>query len=516
MKAMAETPFNDDRLALVRERLAQLPKTPGVYFMKDAEGRVLYVGKANDLRARVSSYFRESTDLVNTRGLDIAHMVTLVTDIDYLECENEVDALLKESRLIKDIWPPYNVGGKDDKTFPYLEITTGDDFPGVYVTRQPRLKGSKLYGPFLSAGPIHEALEVLQKIFRFRTCELDIRADDDKRRFFRPCLLHYIDRCSAPCADRVNQEAYAHDIGQLRKLLNSKRTVLLKQMRAEMAQAAAEKRYEQAALLRDRIRAVESLALSGNVDEHVQPEAFYVDPKGGLEKLQKLLELPAPPRIVEGIDIATLQGNESVGSLVCFIDGKEYKNGYRHYRIQTVEGVDDYAMIREIIARRYKYAAISEELFPDVILIDGGVGQLHAALEAFDRMKAAVELEGGRAAKPPMVISLAKREEIIYVQGRAEPHKLPRNHEGLRLLQRVRDEAHRFAQHYHHILRRKRVLEEDVKAGRRPPARSATQKRKHPPNPSSVQQGEFIIEEDASPPDAPQSGPQQTENGAPP
>lgn len=464
---MDETAYQ--RLTNLRAKIAHFPKSPGVYLMKDAEGRVLYVGKAADLRARVSSYFQQSADLLGTRGPEIARMVTLVEDIDFLDCETEVEALLKENRLIKDIQPPFNALQKDDKSFPYLEITTGDDFPAVYVTRQPRIKGSKLFGPFTNSAGLRSAVHILQKVFKFRTCTLEIRADDEKRRFFRPCLLHAINRCSGPCGDRISREAYAADVKHLLKFLKSKRTIVLRQMTREMEDAARARRYEQAAALRDQIRAIESLSDSGDLHEDVQPEVFYIDPEEGLEKLQRLLELAERPRIIEGIDIATLQGEASVGSLVCFIDGKPFKSGYRRYKINSVAGVDDYAMIREVIARRYKYAAVAEELYPDVILIDGGLGQLHAALEGFERMRSAVEAEGVSGVKPAMVVSLAKREELIYVQARSEPLKLARNNPALRLLQQIRDEAHRFGQHYHHILRRKKAFEEEIKSGRRPP-----------------------------------------------
>jgi len=493
---MAKAP--DQRIARLRSRIAHLPKTPGVYLMKDADGLVLYVGKARDLRARVASYFQDSADLLNSRGPEIAHMATLVQQIDFLDCETEVDALLKESRLIKDIQPPYNERLKDDKTFPYLEITTGEDFPGVYVTRKPRLKGRKLFGPFTNVAGLRDAVSALQRVFKFRTCELEIRADDEKRRFFRPCLLHAIKQCTAPCADRISPAAYREDIKRLIKLLKSKRSALLREMTREMQAAADDKRYEDAAVLRDRIKAIQSLSLSGSVEQDVQPEVFYIDPRAGLEKLQGLLDLAEPPRIIEGIDIATLHGEASAGSLVCFIDGKPFKSGYRRYKITTVAGVDDYAMIREVIARRYKYAAIAEELFPDVILIDGGLGQLHAALEAFDHMQRAIEADGGDAVKPAMVVSLAKREELIYVQARSRPLKLGRNNEALRLLQQVRDEAHRFGQHYHHILRRKQAFEQDLNAGRKPPngvrgessSSGGTNRRRKP------RKGEITIERD--------------------
>lgn len=466
----------DARVAALRERISSFPKSPGVYLMKNAEGVVLYVGKARDLRARVSSYFQDSADLLSTRGPEIAHMASLVTDVDFLDCETEVDALLTENRLIKDIQPHYNERLRDDKSFPYLEITTGDDFPGVFVTRQPRIRGSKLYGPFTSAAGLRDAVNALQKVFKFRTCELDIRADDEQRRFFRPCLLHAIDQCTAPCAALISKEDYAADVKRLIKLLNSKRSVLLRQMTREMAAAAERHDFEQAAVLRDRIKAIQSLALSGDVDEHVQPEVFYVDPAAGLARLARLLDLPAPPRIIEGVDIANLQGGESVGSLVCFIDGLAVKSGYKRFRIRSVEGQDDYAMIREVITRRYRHAGEGEELYPDVVLIDGGLGQLHAALEAFAEM----------FIRPPMVISLAKREEELYIQARSRPIKLARNDPGLRLLQSVRDEAHRFAQHYHHILRRKRMFDEDVAAGRVPPRKRRS--RAAPPAPQAPRQ----------------------------
>lgn len=488
----------DPRVAALREKIRHFPVTPGVYLMKSGDGVVLYVGKAVSLRSRVASYFQNSADLLNSRGPEIARMATLVHDIDFLDCETEVDALLKEARLIKDIQPQFNAMLRDDKTFPYLEITTSDDFPAVYVTRKPRLRGSKLFGPFTNSTGVRDAVNALQKVFKFRTCELEILESNEKRHFFRPCLLHAINQCTAPCAALIDKSAYARDIKRLIQLLNSKRSVLLRSMTREMELAACEMRYEDAAVLRDRVKAIQSLSLSGDVDEHVQPEVFYIDPASGLEKLQSLLGLPERPRIIEGIDIATLHGQESVGSLVCFIDGRPFKGGYKRFKIRTVEGVDDYAMIREVIARRYRHAAIAEELFPDVILIDGGLGQLHAALAAFEQMHEAVEAEGARAVKPAMVVSLAKREEIIYVQARQAPLKLPRNNEALRLLQQIRDEAHRFGQHYHHLLRRKRTFDEDVASGKRPPSnappkrRSATTGKKT----SRPRKGELIIEDD--------------------
>ena len=453
--------MTEKRLESIRKIVSALPKAPGVYLMKDDTGRVLYVGKAKDLRSRVGSYFQPSADLLNTRGPDICRMVDKVVDIDHIECDSEVDALIKEARLIKDVQPPHNVMLKDDKTFPYIEITTGDDFPGVYVTRTPRLKGSKLYGPFPNPMGARDAVNALQRVFKFRTCELDIREDDDSRRFFRPCLLHAINQCTAPCADLVGKDEYKKDIDRFKKFMATKRNTVMRQLTREMNEAATELRFEEAAKLRDRVKAIGSLALSGDVREDVQPEVFYVDPREGLEKLGELLNLDAPPRCMECIDIAHLQGAEMVGSLISFIDGKPFKAGYRRFKIKEVTGIDDYAAIREVITRRYRYAADGEELFPDVILIDGGLGQLHAGLEAFADMDI----------RPPMVTSLAKREEEIFIQAKSAPIRLSRNNPALRLMQQMRDEAHRFAQHYHHILRKKATFDEEVRKGRKPPKR---------------------------------------------
>ncbi len=484
---------DEKRIEGLRELISRFPKTPGVYLMKDGKGRVLYVGKAKDLRSRVASYFQESADLLRTRGPDIANMAARVRDIDFLECDSEVDALLQENRLIKDIQPPHNERLKDDKTFPYLEITTGDDFPGVFVTRKPRLKGSKLYGPFVSVSALRDAVNALQKVFKYRTCELEILEDDDRRRFFRPCLLYAINQCTAPCADRISKEDYRRDIDRFKRFMVSKQSVVLREMQKEMQACSEARNFEEAGRIRDRIKAIQKLKLSGDVSEDLQPEVFYVDPARGLERLAKILELEQIPRIVEGIDIANLQGEESVGSLVCFIDGKPFKGSYKRFRIKTVAGQDDYAMIREVVRRRYARAAEGEELYPDVILIDGGLGQLHAALEACSDM----------FVKPPMVVSLAKREEELYSQVRQRPIRLPRNDPALRLLQQVRDESHRFAQHYHHILRSKRQFDEDIQAGRRPPRRKKKSKGKRRQSTAATEPPEF----EPHPPDEVQEHP---------
>jgi excinuclease ABC subunit C len=425
------------------EKVKQFPTTPGVYLMKDAQGRVVYIGKAKNLRSRTSHYFTQAA------GEDrrTADLVRVIADVDFLPAESEVDALLLEARLVKDIQPRFNIELKDNKSFPYLQIRYREDFPRVEFTRTPRRRGVKLYGPFTSAKSLRAAIQVLQRIFKFRTCSLDIDADDPRWRWFRPCILHNIRQCTAPCNFRVTKEEYRKQIRALRLVLAGKKQKLIAEMERDMQRASEALQFEKAARLRDDIQALRSLSLRGDVDRDVQPEVFQIDPKKGLAGLRKVLGLERPPRVIEGVDIAHLGGQETVASLVRFIDGLPFKPGYRRYRIKTVHGVDDFASIREVVSRRFRRLTQEEEVFPDIVLIDGGKGQLNAALEAFRVM----------GIGPPCLISLAKREEEVYRPGEAEPLRLSRHSAALRLLQYVRDEAHRFAQHYHHILRRKKL-----------------------------------------------------------
>ncbi len=452
---------DEERMARLRERARALPASPGVYLMLDGKGVVAYVGKALRLCDRVGSYFTPSAELGGRKQ----GLLEVVHDLEVLACESEWEALLAENRLIKDIKPRFNTRLTDDKTFPYLAVSGREDFPRVVVTRDPKdpalrvgRGGGRIFGPFVSAGALREALQVMQRVFKFRTCQLDIVEGDEANKHFRPCILHAIGQCTAPCAGLISKEAYAQDIERFVRFLSTKRSVVLRELREEMERAAGERRYERAAAIRDQVRAIEKLDERSEADAGWQPESesYLIEPEKALESLRKTLGMDGPLRCIEGIDIAHLQGGEAVGSKVCFVDGRPLKGEYRRYRIRAVvrDGAsinDDYASIREVVSRRYREAGEGHELYPDVILIDGGLGQLHAALEAFE----------GLDARPPMVISLAKKEELIYVQRRSEPIRLGRENPGLRLCQAVRDEAHRFAQHYHHVLRRKKTLGED-------------------------------------------------------
>lgn len=421
--------------------------------MKDADGAVIYVGKALRLPDRVSSYFVPSADL----GYKKQPMLDLVADFDIIECESEWEALLTENRLIKDLKPAprFNVRLKDGKSFPYLVITQREDYPRIFVTRNPadpQIIGAKVFGPFTNAGSLRQAVSMLQRVFKFRTCSIDIEAGNPRNRAFRPCILYNIKQCTAPCAERITPENYRIDVDRFVRFLSSKRSSMIRELRSEMELASKELRFEQAAQLRDQIITLEKLDDRASVSDGFQPETEItpIDPLRGTKALQKLLDVESPIRCIEGFDIAHLQGNQTVASKVCFIDGKPFKDEYRRYKITTVTN-NDFDAMREVLSRRYRDAGQGSELYPDLILIDGGAGQLASAMDVFTQL----------AVKPPLVISLAKKQEQVYQVGHTEPLTPSRSNLGLRLLQSVRDEAHRFAQAYHHILRRKSTLEED-------------------------------------------------------
>ncbi|MDO5553246.1 MAG: excinuclease ABC subunit UvrC [Planctomycetia bacterium] len=430
--------------AKAAEKVRSFPHTSGVYLMKDDAQRVVYIGKAKNLRSRAGSYFLAAA-LDDSRTLPI---VREVRDIDFIATESEIDAILLEARLIKDIQPKFNRDLKDDKTFPYLQVVTREPFPFVEITRQPREHGVRLFGPFPSAIHLRSAMGALQKIFKFRTCNMHISDEEEKWRHYRPCLLASIGRCTGPCNRRVAKQVYRTNILRLCDFLSGRRKHLYAELEKEMEEAARDRHYERAAEIRDQIFALKSLKERGKLDVHVQPEVFHVDPRRGVLGLQKVFHLDHVPRVIEGMDIAHLSGKETVASLVRFLDGMPFKSGYRRFRIRTVAGVDDFASMAEVVARRF---AMEDPDIPppDILLIDGGKGQLHAALGALEHSPT----------RPGMIISLAKKEEEVFVPGQADPIRLSRHSFALRLLQYVRDESHRFAQHYHHLLRDKSTLQ---------------------------------------------------------
>ena len=550
-----------DAKARLRERVAQLPTRPGVYLYKDAAGNILYVGKAKSLRSRVRSYFNEERLAEAKTGTLIAE----AHDIDFIEVDNNKEALALENNLIKQYKPRFNVLLRDDKTFPYIKLTN-EKYPRVYVTRRILKDGASYYGPFFPANLAHRLVHFIRRYFKVPSCKIEF-----DRLHTHPCLEYHIHRCLGPCVSGLTtDEAYAAAVHDARLFLEGRHRDLANELQARMSAAADEMRFEEAATLRNllsTIREVEEkqkmAAVEGeNIDifaYHAEPpliavnlfhlrsgkivdrrEFFWEDqmdfnpseffeallsqvylnsphiprtihvpadfegreeleelltemrarkveiltPQRGTKKallnlvetnakhsfdqrfrvlkpsskaiqeaLQDALNLPDAPRRIECFDISHIQGSDKVASMVVWEDGAMKKSDYRKFIIRTVEGNDDFASMREVITRRYSKLQETKQPFPGLVLVDGGLGQLHAAAEALEAI--------GVTLQP--LASIAKREEWIYVYGQeGEPVVLDKFSPILHLIQTIRDEAHRFAVTFHRSRRNTKRLTSEL------------------------------------------------------
>lgn len=411
------------------DKARTFPTSTGIYLMKDAEGRVVYIGKAKNLRSRASSYWNKDAPN-DTR---IRDWIGLVVEIDYIETEDEIASMLVEARMIKDLRPQFNKSLKDDKTFPYLQIRTREEFPRVEITRTPRRKGVRLYGPFTNTTSLRAAVHVLQP-------HLPVPNVHARHQVGRKAL-EVVSPLPAPQHSPLHRPVQPSREPR-RVSPSGEETDLRARREEEQADRADGKgnaggeralNFEKAKRLRDEIVGAANLDLRGDKDRDAQPEVFPIDPKKGLKGLQQVLGLAKRPRTIEGMDIAHISGTDTVASLVSFLDGLPFKPGYRRFKIKTVEGVDDFASMREVVSRRFRRLREEDEVFPDILLIDGGKGQLNAAMQAFKAL----------GIEPPCVISLAKQEEEIFRPGESESIKLSRRSAALRLVQYVRDESHR-------------------------------------------------------------------------
>jgi len=422
----------------IKEILPRLPDLPGIYIFKDAEGRAIYIGKAASLKSRVASYFRSGRKDAKTEAL-LSNAVSL----DYTVTDSEIEALILEADLIKKFKPRYNVELKDDKSFPVVAVTR-EAYPAVLVTRD-RALDADYFGPFPEAKELRRAIDALQRVFQFRNCRLRLDPESVAKRPMRPCLLYHIRRCSAPCAAKVTQQQYAQQIRDFKRFMRGGRRAVLVSLRKRMNAAAKALRFEEAARLRDQIHALTKLA---HILKDSDAEQIHIEPSEALVRLRDVLGLPSLPRLIEGVDVATLQGADAVGSVVTFVDGRPFKEGYRRYRIKRANRMNDPAMIGEVVYRRFRRKKEEDAPVPDILLVDGGKGQLSAAWKALDRV----------GIQPGLLVGLAKGDETIYIWGKREPLALDRTDLALRILQFVRDEAHRFVQVYHKRLRKKRTL----------------------------------------------------------
>jgi len=551
--------------------LKNLPDRPGVYLMRDARGEVVYVGKAQSLRNRVRSYWQKQA-IAPLEGHRIRNVVDRIRDVEYTITDSVSEALLLEANLIKRYRPRFNVRLKDDKSYPYIKVTLADDFPRIERTRKLVEDGSRYFGPYASATSVDESMNLVRRLFPFRTCTIDIK--EGERALARPCLLYHIKRCQGPCIEAVSKADYRAQIDQIELFLEGRQEIVAKALTTEMKAASDRTDYEQAAVLRDKVRAIErtmesqkmaafrrteldlvGLARQDNqaaiqlfairdgkaigrdvflldaahdapdeevlssfleqfyaratsiprqilvpfqLTEATDLEAFLSGRRGGpvhllvpqrgerrelmalatrnasetlareqarwladqgktlaaLEELAAGLELPGPPFRIECYDISNVQGSDSVGSMVVFEEGKPRTGEYRRFKIRTVVGANDFASHQEVLRRRFRRARNGEEgsaeelrwAMPDLVIIDGGKGQVAAAKEVLDEL--------GLHDLP--LAGLAKEREELFLPGRSDPVVLPPTSSALYLVQRLRDEAHRFAITYHRDLRSKR------------------------------------------------------------
>jgi excinuclease ABC subunit C len=549
--------------------LKRLPDRPGVYLMKDARGAVIYVGKAQSLRNRVRSYWQKQTG--GGESQLIRSVIDKIVDLEYTMTDSVSEALLLEINLVKRYRPRYNVRLKDDKSYPFIKITLGEDFPRVERTRKLPADGSRYFGPYASASSVDEAMNLIRRLFPFRTCTLDIQ--EGRRAIERPCLLYHIKRCQAPCVGYISKANYRAQIEQIQLFLEGRQEVVARELGRQMQAASEATEYERAAALRDKVRAIERTMESQKMAAHATTEedalglaredtqaavqlfavrggkmvgrdVFLLDapresddatvlagfvqqyysratsvppvvlvpalpddaadlesmlsdrrgsavhlhvPRRGakrdllalaernatetlareharwladhgktlaaLEELADALDLPAAPLRIECYDISNFQGAQSVGSMVVFEDGRPRTGEYRRFRIKTVTGANDYASHQEVLRRRFVRAKAGDEgseeelrwRLPDLVVIDGGKGQLAAAKEVLDEL----------GYHDLAVVGLAKEREEIFLPGREDPVLLPTTSPALYMMQRLRDEAHRFAITYHRALRAK-------------------------------------------------------------
>ena len=426
----------------LREKLRGIPDEPGCYMFRDGLGRIIYVGKAISLRKRVQSYFRQAT--FRRGDPKLRGLVKSVHDLDYIVVRNEAEAVLTEGRLIKEYRPRYNVSFKDDKRFPLLRADAGQPFPCFNLCRINRADGGIYFGPYASSPAARVTLDFLEKKFGLRKCSPVIPDAET----YKHCINDIVRYCSAPCAGKVSREEYRLKFEEACCFLRGERPGYLKELRESMEEASEKMEFERAAALRDTLRML-GMTVRRKVRIASSPEMRKEDGLTGVEELKKVLEIGVVPHVIEAFDISNIAGTYAVASMVCSENGIARRNRYRRFRIRTVDGSDDVAMMAEVISRRFGRLVREKGRLPDLVLVDGGIAQLNAARAQLDKV--------GLQALP--AAGLAKKYEKLYRCGRHAPLRLPENSQALKVLQRLRDEAHRFALTYHRRLRSQRIKE---------------------------------------------------------
>jgi excinuclease ABC subunit C len=427
----------------IRSKINKLPHKPGVYLMKDRLGTVIYVGKARYLRKRVSQYFQSSRRM----GWDVKFqaLVDAIHDFDVHIVRGEAEALLLESRLIKQYKPRYNISFRDDKRYLMLKVNLNDPIPRFALTRLKIDDGARYFGPFPSSGALKRALDLARHKFNLRGCKPLTPGEPD----YKHCLYGHIEVCSAPCVGKVTREQYRTQVDNACEFLSGKCVEMLDELKSNMGEAAKAQNYERAARLRDQIDALR-ITTRKTTRYHRLPNhlPLAIEPERDLAELAEKLNLPAPPARIEGFDVSNISGTFMVASMVVFRNGRPANGEYRRYKMRNVQSQDDFACMAEAVARRYGRLRMEKRPMPNLILIDGGKGQLNCA---------ATELSKLQLDHIP-VVGLAKEFEEIHRSGK-KPLRLGLEDNALKLLQRVRDESHRFANAFNAELRLRKISE---------------------------------------------------------
>ncbi|MCL2389302.1 MAG: excinuclease ABC subunit UvrC [Elusimicrobia bacterium] len=427
---------NSERIKL------NIPTLPGVYIMKDAAGNIIYIGKAVNLKNRISSYFNK--DLQSKS----AAIITAMRTISYILCASEREALIAEQQLIRKIKPHFNSMWKDDKSYPYIKFSVAEDFPRLTLTRKKINDKSLYFGPYPQITYIKKLMRWLTKLFKVRPCKINFSEQAlPKQEKVKSCIYYHTYACHGPCLGKISTQDYKEKTKDIISFLNGKFGTLKKQWQKEMQIFSDNLQFEEAKDVRDRLRAIANMAERITVSEISLDEMnASISRTNALEELKNVLRLPKVPVVIEGFDISNTQGTFAAASMVRFLNGVADKQNYRHFKMSS-QGPDDFAMINEVVHRRYAGLLRKNAPLPDLILIDGGKGQLAAATNALTRLGLNISL-----------ISLAEKNEEIYLPEKDLPLKLKKSSQALRLLCAVRDEAHRFALNYHKKLRAKAFL----------------------------------------------------------
>ena len=433
-------PINDH----IRDKLSQLPHKPGVYLMRDRFGTVIYVGKARALRKRVTQYFHPSRR--HSWDLKLAALIEAIEDFDVHIVKSEPEALLLEGKLIKEFKPRYNVSFRDDKNFLLIKVNLNDPIPRFALTRVRQQDGAKYYGPFVSSGACRRTITMLRKKFNLRGC----RPLKPTERDYKHCLYGHLQHCSAPCVGKVMLDDYRRQVARACDYLEGQTGEWEKELEAQMRKASEARDFEKAARYRDMISDLrETTRKSRKFTRMPVKLPGAIDPGRDLATLGQALGLDSPPERIEGFDISNISGTFMVASMVSFLGGKPDRAQYRRFRMKSVVAQDDFACMAETVRRRYSRLQREARPMPDLILIDGGKGQLGMACRELAKL--------GLEHVP--VIGLAKEFEEIYRPGESAPLRLGLDSGALKLLQRVRDESHRFANTYNAELRLKKISE---------------------------------------------------------